>query len=518
MNKLILLLTLLTFTGCTDRFDEINTNPNNPTNVTTPGLFNSATRNIVDVNMRGSFGSARMTLPWVQYSAQRNYTEEDRFQFRETTNTSLFNSYYLQAKNFKSVLELNTDPATASGMSVYGNTNNQIAAARIMLAYIFHNLVDTYGDIPYYSFGSDDPDFQALDINNLTPKFASQQKIYADLLKELKEAVAMIDLTDNVFYNNQDNFFGTAVKLKRFGNSLRLRIANRVKNVIPSANAHIQEAIASGVMLSANDNIGVRFEANSVNPAPTYRAFFVDNRTDYTVSKTFTDLLKGQIGPFSTDPRLQKILAPRGTSKINSLNNNYTETSDLSKYQGMPYGITSGQTNSQVSGVCHYSYSIFRPDYTEYLMEYAEVEFLLSEVNGWSQSHYEKGIRASMAKWNVTQTAIDAYIAALPAATQETVLTQKYIALFMQPYETWAEWRRTGFPNILIQPGGTGTLINPINGSYTYIFTPLKQLTEMPSRLTYPVNQKDLNPAKYLEASQNIGGDKLDTKLIWDTN
>lgn len=508
---------ITTFFGCTDRFEEINTNPNDPLKVTTPGLFNNAVRMTV-LYPRGISGSARLVLPWIQYSAQLNYTDEDRFSFRESSNSRLFNTYYIQAQNFKSILDLNTDPTAASEMATYGNHVNQIAAARIMLAYIFQNLTDIYGDIPYYSFGSNDPDFEALNSDNPTPKFASQEKIYSDLLKELKEAVESIDLNDKIFYNNQDNFFGSSEKLKRFGNSLRLRIANRVRHVIPGANIHIQEAIISGVMESNNDNVGVTFEANTVNPAPPYISFFIDNRTDYTASKTFIDLLKGQIGPFGIDPRLQKMIAPVGTLKSDILNKQYTETDDLQKYQGMPYGITSGQTTSQAGSASLLSHAILKPDYTEYLMEYSEVAFILSEINGWNQDYYEKGVRASMKKWDIPQETINSYIQELPEANEVTVMTQKYITLFMQPYEAWSEWRRTGFPDILIKPGGTGTLINPINGSLTYTFTPLIPLTELPSRLTYPVNQYDLNYDNSQTAAQNIGGDHLDTKLIWDTN
>lgn len=517
LSVTLLTVVTATFFSCTDRFEEINTNPNAPKKVTTPGLFNNAMRLTMSYS-RGADGAAKLTLPWIQYSAQLNYTDEDRFAFSETTNNNLFSVYYLQAQNFKSILDLNTAPETASEMTAYGNQANQIAASRIMLAYIFHKLVDIYGAIPYYSFGNNDPDFEALNREKPTPKFASQEKIYTDLLKELKEAVESIELNDKVFYDNQDNYFGSAEKLKRFGNSIRLRIANRVKHIIPGANIHIQEAIVSGVMQSTDDSVGVTFEANSVNPAPTYIAFFINNRTDYTASKTFIDLLKGQTGPFNVDPRLQKIIAPVGVSKLDILNKQYTETDDLTQYQGMPYGLTSGQTTSQINSISLFSHAILKPDYTEYLMEYAEVEFILSEINGWSQDHYEKGVRASMKKWNVPQETINAYIAGLPVANEATVMTQKYIALFMQPYEAWSEWRRTGFPDILIKPGGTGTLVKPINGSLTYTFTPLRPLTALPSRLTYPINQYDLNTDNYLTAAQNIGGDNLETKLIWDTN
>jgi hypothetical protein len=44
-------------------------------------------------------------------------------------------------------------------------------------------------------------------------------------------------------------------------------------------------------------------------------------------------------------------------------------------------------------------------------MEYAEVAFILSEVNGWDQDWYEEGVRASMERWGIAQPEIDAYIA-----------------------------------------------------------------------------------------------------------
>jgi hypothetical protein len=150
---------------------------------------------------RGDFSLGRMALPWEQYSAQRNYTEEDRFQFREGTNQNLYRDYYLVANDYKTIIELNTNPATKEQNAVYGNNDNQIAAARVMLSYVFLQLVDSYGDVPYYSFGNKDPDFQALQLTAgiIKPKFTSQVKIYTDILKELKEASEMVVVGENVF-------------------------------------------------------------------------------------------------------------------------------------------------------------------------------------------------------------------------------------------------------------------------------------------------------------------------------
>lgn len=515
-------LLLTFFVSCTEDLEKINENPNSATIEVVPafGVFNGANKFLMDAS-RGSFSSGRMALPWMQYSAQRNYTEEDRFQFRTNVNQSLFRDYYLVAQDYKVVIEGNVNPVTKLQNAKYGNNDNQIAAARVMLAYTFLQLVDSYGDVPYYSYGTKDPDFQALDLTGkfLKPKFAKQEKIYADLMKELKEAAAMIVLTEPVFTKGDRLFGGSAIKLQKFANSLRLRIATRVNGVVPGAATHIAEAIAGGVMTSNADNVGVKYENNTVNPSPFYSDFYISNRTDFAIANTFVDLLKGKFAGIALDPRLQKMAAPNTASKTAVKDKTYLETTDLTKYVGMPYGITSAMAAGQRTGTSFWSSNVLRADYTEILMEYAEVEFLLAENNAWDVTHYKKGIEASMARWGVAPADIATYTNAITATSKREVLTQKYIALFMQPYEAWAEYRRTGFPDTLLQPGGTYTLNKALStGETTYVFTALNGLTEMPTRFQYPVNLPQLNGANYDEASASMGGDLLTSKLIWDKN
>lgn len=520
MKKVILILSVFTATivsnSCSDKFDEIDINPNSTDKPLTYGLFNSANKELMD-NTRDEWQSGRITLPWVQYSAQRAYTEEDRYQYRLTTGASLWSFSYRVAQDYKTIIDLNTDPATKTQMSAYGPTQNQIAAARVMLSYTFLTLADSFGDIPYYSYGNQDPDFQALSINSqLQPKFASQQKVYTDILKELKEASEMIDVNKVVFAQG-DALFGSGLKLKRFANSLRLRVATRVKNVVASAPGHIADAIASGVMQSNDDNVGLTYENNLINPSPMYNSF--RTRSDFAISKTFVELLKGNVGNFDLDPRLFKFATPKGVNKSLILDGTSPESTNPDDFNGMPYGIPSSLAPSQAPSSNFFSKNILRPDYKEVLMEYSEVQFLLSEANGWSQTNYVNGVRASMEKWQVNTADIASYISLLPAANKENVLTQKYIALFMQPYEAWAEYRRTGYPNTLLLPGQTGTLNVAAGGSTTYTFNPLiAGLTDLPNRLFYPTTVQTLNTANYQAASTAIGGDKMNTKLIWDTN
>lgn len=517
-------LSLLTgVNSCTENFDEINSNPNNAEVVPTNMLFSEANRSLID-NTRDGWWSARMTLPWMQYSAQLAYTEEDSYQYRETQTSNGWSIIYRQAQNLKSLIEFCENPETSVQMSAYGNLDNQIASSRVMLAFIFDQLASHFGDVPYWSYGSSDPDFQALQIEEyLQPKYAPQSKIYADILNELKAASEQFVVGEPVFTSGDNIYNGDAAKWKKFANSLRLRIANRIKAVYPEANAHISDAIASGVFTSNADNAVHAFYGSSTEGSPFWQTFFVDNRTDFATNGQFIKLLKGESGDYGVDPRLQKMAAPIGVEPIAVSAGAYSETDDLTQYLGMPYGLPAGRVadNGIVGLTSFVSSQILTPTYGEVLMEYAEVEFLLSEVNGWSQSNYEAGVRASMEKWGVDNAKIDAYIAGLPAANMEHVLTQKYIALFMQPQEAWCEYRRTGYPDgdILLLPGGTG---NELNGD-PYVFVPMMSgnviATDIPYRVRYPQSELNTNANNYNAAVQAMGGaDEINVKLWWDVN
>ncbi len=477
--------------------------PNNPEIAPTYGIMNRVQKRFMD-DTRDEWFSGRQMLLWVQYWNQVNYTEEDRFQYRETVNQGAWDDIYKNAQDLKDIITLNTNEATKGDMAQFGANVNQIAAARIMLTYVYLQAVELWGDVPYWSYGSDNPSFQAnqLKDNGIDrPAYAKQEDIYADMLKELDEAQQSIITSENMI--DGDNFFdGDAAQWKKFANSLRLRIANRIKDVYPAAESHITGAIAAGVMESNADNAGVTYEDNAVNGAPMYRAFVVEARTDFAPSMQFVELLQGERGPFAAkDPRLDLFVADNE--------------------DGFKVGIPLTEANEVVTSFKAESMpgdAILKADYTEIYMEYAEVCFIMSENNNWDQTWYEKGVKASLYRWGVDAATADDYIANLPAASEETVMMQKYIALYMQPMEAWSEYRRTGYPNTLVQPNTPYEYTWPTadgTATETYEFKPIGGLTDVPGRNKYLLNEASINDDNVKAAASSIGGDKQDTPLWW---
>ena len=171
-----------------------------------------------------------------------------------------------------------------------------------------------------------------------------------------------------------------------------LRIANRVRSKLNEADNRIKEILANPaqypIFESNDDNALLAFETNAPNQAPFYKATTLANRNDYAVSNVFVDFLQGKkaVSPVQ-DPRLSV----------------YAQPNSKGNYVGQYYGMDMF-TASLVSpdSVSKPGAAFYKSDYKEVLMEYAEVQFILSEYKNWDQQHYLNGIRASMQKWGIS--------------------------------------------------------------------------------------------------------------------
>jgi hypothetical protein len=144
-------------------------------------------------------------------------------------------------------------------------------------------------------------------------------------------------------------------------------------------------------------------------------------------------------------------------------------------------------------------------------MTYAEVEFIKAEaveralatVSGTAASHYVAGIRASMEQWGVPSAEIDAYLAQPGVAYKggveglKQIAQQKWIALYTDGGQAWAEWRRTCYP-ASIQPGPAATQSN------------------VPRRFQYSITEKSVNNENVNAAITAQGADAFATRMYWD--
>jgi hypothetical protein len=515
--KTVLIFAISTIVSSCHDLEELNTDPNNPSEVSTATLMTGAQKKMMDYIFDNWF-SGRQALPYAQYWAQRNYTEEDRYQIRESVNNSYFNQLYVVAGNLEKIVKLNTDESTRGLMSLYGNNDNQIAAAKILKVWLMQVIADTWGSVPYS---------EAFKLNegNVYVKYDDLPTLYSAFLTELDQAIALIDENESVFVSGDKIYNGDASLWKKFGNSLKCRIALRLSKVDASWKTKIAEAVTSGVFSSNSDNAVFGYLNDAPNQSYFYKGFFDDGRNDFSITKPFADLLKGQPDTLNGkshpwegvfDPRLPVYSSPRN-----------------GVYIGIPYGLKSSNMTTAIRNAAPNFYTgqplPVMAAFTVPFMTYAEVCFILSEYNGFSASDYEDGIRASMEYWNdnytkatgqkanpISQSDIDDYVMAVSSRVDaETVATQKYIHLYMCGTEAWAEYRRTGYPLTLLKPGEYSHQV----GTTKFVFEPISEVKgDLPARVKYPTNESSLNGENFKAAVAKLqdGTNNYYSKMFWD--
>lgn len=389
--------------------------------------------------------------------------------------------------------------------------SNLYNMARIQRAYVFSVLVDTYGDVPYSQAG-----LAYLQSINL-PKYDNQQDIYNDLLNELDQATAALDATKRI--EAGDLFYkGNVAQWKKLGNSLLLRLAMRLtKADAQKAQTLAAKAFAAGVMQSNDDNAKIQY--SSVYNSPLNNTWNGTEKANFYLAKPFVDYLKN-----TSDPRLMVISTKY--AEPSKTPDQTTEDKTSANQIGMPLGYNDGTISSAPgypgsvgSGGWKYSQinrrTLGRIDAPQYFITYGQTQLLLAEaaqrgwVTGKAADFYAAGVTGSMtqlkdydASATIATADIMAYLTASPfdaSKALEQINNQYWVSSFLNGPEAWANWRRSGYPVLPVNPYPSKTT----KGDYVH-------------RLTYPSAEKSVNVDNYNAAVARQGPDDLDTRVFWD--
>ena len=467
--KTLILAAAVSFTACdTVDFGDTNLNPNNPSTPVTASLLANAQR-----GTSGYIADTKSNL-YVQYLSNGQYDEESRYQ---TLNWSPNGSYGL-LEDLRQIIEINTNADTKLAAQAYGSNGNQIAAATILKVYIMHGMTDRWGYLPYS---------EALDIaNNIYPAYDSQEAIYSGLLAELDNALASINSgkgPDSDIY-----FGGDMTKWKTFANTIKMVMGLRLSKADPTTGeAKFKEAMA-GAISSNTENIQYTYLTEDSNDNPWQDRF--ESRKDYLLSDVFVDKLIGTgTSTLPEDPRLAKFAEP---------------TTTTATFIGAPYGASNSTT-------ANYSFItdnvINTSDAPLMIYTYSEVLFARAEAAAktWTTENaaslYAEGITASMEQWGIPAADIAVYIAANPYTGIEDIAYEKYVSLYLQGFNSWAEWRR-------FKAEGTDGRINLVAPADL-----LSNATDIPQRDGYSATAQALNKDNYDAAISAQGTDNLDTTL-----
>jgi len=469
---------VISFTACTDDFEELNTDPNEPTSVPTSYLLTNAQRDAQEFFFyTGSI--------YIQHMANTQYTRST--DLYEVIEASFYEFYSDELNDFEEIIRLNTSEDTRDAVASSGANNNQIGVARIMKVFMFHQIADTWGDVPYSE--------ALLGRENFSPAYDLQENVYRGMLTELREAAAQLDggtIDGDLIYGGDTDMW------RKFANSLRLRLAMRMSEVDPgTAQSEINDALAGGVFESNDDNALYRYLSDANNDNPIFAHFLT--RTDYAIAETLVDFMRER-----NDPRLDIYGDP---------------APNFGEVRGMPVGlsesIAGSITNDEISFPGMAVRSATSPGI---MMTYAEVAFIKSEAaaRGWiaedAQMLYEEAITASVRYWEgvsndlgiaVEPSDVDAFLTqpgvAWDAANDiQLISEQKWVSLYTQGVEAWANWRRTSWPVLVGAP-------DAVEGR------------DIPRRRAYTNDEFQLNQENYNAALSRMGGsDLMSTPTWWD--
>lgn len=477
MKKAIIfsLSALLLSTSCVDSLTDYNVDPKNPAVVPGVALFSNAERALTRQVISTNVNSNPFRL-YVQYWAQTSYPQESQYDINtRQINRNFWDALYTRVLgNLNEAKKLIPNDQFASAKV----KANQQACVEILSVYTWKTLVDTYGNVPYT---------EALDFSNSQPKYDDAKAIYASLFTRLDTALGMLDDSAAGMGSADILYEGDIDSWKKFGNSLKLRMALTIADDDATKAKTAAEQSAPNAFKAVSDRAQLQFVASPPNTNPLWEDLVQSGRRDFVGTSVFIDTLKKY-----NDPRLVQYFKPTPSGT----------------YVG---GIYGARANVNLpNSLSNPGAKLEDPTAPGVLLSYSEVEFLLAEaagrgfaVGGTVVSHYNAAVTASIVEQGGSAAEAATYLTQpkamyIPVAgsfNKKQLGIQKWIALYDQPVVAWTEWRRLDAP----------TLVKPARG-----------LTEIPKRLPYPSTELNLNGANRQAAATAIGGDVVTTKLFWD--
>ncbi|MEL6718964.1 MAG: SusD/RagB family nutrient-binding outer membrane lipoprotein, partial [Bacteroidota bacterium] len=444
--KYILLILAISMTqvSCDEGFAELNTNPNAANEINPNFQFTW-------VQLRtsgGRYENWRASLIYSSMMVQHmaalcGYWTGDKYTYNSGYASSLYDRAY--SEQVKDVQDLiNTlEEGKAGDVTMLG-------MARIWRVVIFHRLTDIYGDIPYSEAGKGF--LEGIDF----PKYDAQQDIYNDMLKELEEAIGQLGSGG---FGGADLLYGGDVdKWKRFGYSMMLRLGMRMSEAdAGAAQSWVSKAIAGGVMNSSDDDAFIEHTNGPEGVNKNGIGEVLDKSNGFgddcpRLSATLVDWMLS-----TGDPRLDIIgqLPESGSGVHNGLPNGLDATTILDNPTG-----TSTADFDRINPL------LVQVESPMFFMTHAEAEFLQAEAalrgwgNGDAAAHYAAGIESAMNLYTkydgslaIDATAASDYLANNPLSgdmseAMSQIGWQYWAATLLNEYESFANWRRTGHPEL----------------------------------------------------------------------
>ncbi len=501
---LALISCLLVLPSCDSGFEEMNVNPTQADQIDPNFKLTNLQVQISGQRYENWRTNLIYSSTMIQhFAALPGYWSGDKYFYNSSYSAAMWDRLYPNvARNIEDLLlQTSEDP----------EQSNMHHIAQIMRVIMYHRMTDLHGDIPYSEAGKGF-------IEGITqPKYDPQSEIYADMLAKMEAAAGALDASKPTYGAGDVMYQGDVEQWRKLANSLMLRLGMRLVKVDPAAaQSWASKAISGGTMTSNDDIAYVPHNDPSGWQNGNGQVFQADGNP--RMSKFFVDWMVAH-----ADPRLEVygVIPVAGADPVGLPNGKTQGSADPDHgIENDPSWIAcpEGAAADALCGMNVYmrpNPMITGRDDPMFFMTYAEVELLKAEaaVRGWHSgdpaTHYANGVRAAMeylAMYDpnaaIAAADIDAYLAANPynaAMGMQQINEQIWAAVLLNEYEAYANWRRTGYPELtpVVFPG------NRTGGT-------------IPRRLNYRQAEAVANPENYRAAVSRQGPDELTTRMWWD--
>lgn len=409
----------MALSSCNDYLD-INNDPASPdqdvltTSIIFPGAEMAFANSYGDyLRITGGYFSQQ----YAQMFGTSNYLDYSKFaQSAVRSNSCYANLATRCLQNISTVM------AMAKGDEEWGT----YLAATVIRVAAYQSFVDCYGEIPYT---------EALDMQNLSPKFDEGKDIYAGLIAELDEALSKVNGSETVCTNVLLPGERASEWIK-VANALKLRLLMRESNAV-DVKSQLQKLVAENNFPTSDVEWSGCWQNSSGQANPYYQEEFA-TYFGSTQQNVVLNLALYATMSASDDPRLETFFSPNASG-------NYT----------------GGVSGSNFSTTSSYKANYWcRPamtyDAPVSLISVAEIEFFLAEYEARygsassAKSHYENAIKASFTSAGISDDPTSTVLNAYPwdaSNYKKCIGIQKWVALSgVNNFEAWCELRRLGYP------------------------------------------------------------------------
>lgn len=507
---------ILVMSGCTKNFEKLDTNPNSLNDAQTLAILSTA------------FGPIEQAI-YANYQVAQNLSAD------------AYCGYMMSPDNFAGGVN-NMNYALIDGWNAGGFNNqykevmgpiskivaaglktkspDQFAVLQLVQIEAMDRVTDRFGPIPYTKAGT----------SLITIPYDDQKTVYQTFFSQLDTASANLQkfiganpgkaplVGVDLIYN------GDYTKWLKYANSLRLRLAMRIVKADPAmAQQQAEKAMSAvgGLLSSPADDAAISQSGGRQNDLYVVTLPYDDNRMGASLQTYMTGY---------NDPRLPVYCTPATDPLLNG------------QYVGIRIGLKLNNRTDYDGYSSLNTSKTFTQSAPQLIMTAAEIWFLKAEaaLRGWTgagdaQGNYEKGITTSMQQWGVStgnylsdatslpaaytdpKNAVNNAVALStvtikwdPSATNEQklerIITQKWLAIFPDGQEAWADFRRTGYPKLF-------PVVNNLSGGTIDTKIQIR-------RLPYPSNEYNTNGQAVNNAVQKYlnGPDNGGTRLWWDVD